>query len=138
MADQPVPPFPTRRMPVMSAARLTREVATAPAVALRKPVRFAREEFEVKRLVELAVVENKLVVVAEVPVAFRKVKFWRVVEPVARMFANVPRPVEESVFKNALPETVSAVEDAYGKVLAVVVVPVKYAPTISPTTESFV
>jgi hypothetical protein len=33
------------------------------------------------RLVEEAVVEKKLVVVAEVPVALVKVKFWRVVEP---------------------------------------------------------
>ena len=31
-----------------------------------------------KRLVDDAVVEKKFVVVAEVPVAFRKVKFWRV------------------------------------------------------------
>src|SRR3989344_6483448 len=36
---------------------------------------------EEKRLVEEAVVEKKLVVVAEVPVALLKVKFWRVVEP---------------------------------------------------------
>ena len=34
-----------------------------------------------KRLVELAVVEKKFVVVALVPVAFAKVKFWRVEEP---------------------------------------------------------
>ena len=33
---------------------------------------------EEKRLVELAVVEKKLVVVADVPVALTKVKFWRV------------------------------------------------------------
>ena len=58
-----------------------------------------------KRLVELAVVENKVVVVAFV-----------------RMVA---------------PETVRAVEDAYGKVLANVVdVAVKYVPTTCPATES--
>ena len=39
-------------------------------------------------------VEKKLVVVAEVPVAFIKVKFWRVEEPVERRLAKVPRPVE--------------------------------------------
>ena len=33
-------------------------------------------------------------VVAEVPVAFMKVKFCRVEEAVARRLANVPRPVE--------------------------------------------
>src|SRR3989344_2951527 len=44
-----------------------------------------------KRLVEDAVVEKKLVVVADVPVAFTKVKFWRVVEAVANILAKVPR-----------------------------------------------
>ena len=34
-----------------------------------------------KRLVELAVVAKKFVVVAEVPVALTKVKFWRVLDP---------------------------------------------------------
>lgn len=37
-------------------------------------------------------VEKKFVVVAEVPVAFPKVKFWRVLEPSARMLPKVPRP----------------------------------------------
>ena len=37
-----------------------------------------------KRLVVEAVVEKKLVVVAAVPVALMKVKFWRVVEEVTR------------------------------------------------------
>ena len=44
-----------------------------------------------KRLVELAVVEKKLVVVALVPVAFTKVKFCKVVEAVAKILAKVPR-----------------------------------------------
>jgi hypothetical protein len=53
------------------------------------PVRVAAEEMVwplrvvAKRLVEEAVVAKKLVVVAEVPVAFEKVKLWRVVEPIA-------------------------------------------------------
>ena len=38
--------------------------------------------FEAKRFVELAVVAKKFVVVALVPVAFTKVKFWKVVDPV--------------------------------------------------------
>ena len=38
----------------------------------------------VKRLVDEAVVLKELVVVALVPVAFTKVKFWRVVEPTTR------------------------------------------------------
>ena len=47
-----------------------------------------------QRLVVLAVVAKKLVVVAEVEVELRAVKFWRVVEPLAKMLAKVPRPVE--------------------------------------------
>jgi hypothetical protein len=48
-----------------------------------------------KRLVELAVVEKKLVVVAAEPVALMKVKFCSVDEPVARKLvveAKVKRP----------------------------------------------
>lgn len=37
MADQPVPPLPTPRMPVMSEVKLTSAAPIAPAVALRKP-----------------------------------------------------------------------------------------------------
>ncbi len=45
-----------------------------------------------KRLVELAVVEKKFVVVAEVPVAFTKVKFWRVEEPFNNKLESVANP----------------------------------------------
>jgi len=45
-----------------------------------------------KRLVDEAVVEKRLVVVAEVPVALMKVKFWRVEEPVRRRLERVVRP----------------------------------------------
>ena len=44
--------------------------------------------------VVLAFVAKKLVVVAEVPVALTKVKFWRVEDPVAKRFTKVPRPEE--------------------------------------------
>jgi len=47
-----------------------------------------------KRLVEEAVVEKRLVVVADVPVAFTNVRFCKVVEPLSRRFAKVPSPVE--------------------------------------------
>jgi hypothetical protein len=53
------------------------------------PLIFNRDE---NKLVELAVVAKKLVVVAEVPVALTKVKFWRVEEPVNRRFERVVRP----------------------------------------------
>ena len=46
------------------------------------------------RLVEEAVVEKRLVVVADVPVAFTNVRFCKVVEPLSRRFAKVPSPVE--------------------------------------------
>ena len=42
---------------------------------------------------EEAVVEKELVEVADVPVALLKVKFWRVVEALARILLKVPRPV---------------------------------------------
>ena len=42
-----------------------------------------------KRLVEEAVVAKRLVVVAALPVALMKVKFWRVDEPVARKLVVV-------------------------------------------------
>ena len=45
-----------------------------------------------KRFVEEAVVAKKLVVVAEVPVAFTKVKFWRVVDPERRRLESEVRP----------------------------------------------
>src|SRR3989344_1189132 len=79
MFAQPVPPFPTGRTPVTSLARLTRAVATAPAVAFKNPESEPIERFVVKRFVELAVVEKKLVVVAATavtpPVAFIENKF---------------------------------------------------------------
>ena len=37
-----------------------------------------------------ALVEKKLVVVAEVPVAFTNEKFWRVVEPLSRRLVRLP------------------------------------------------
>ena len=46
-----------------------------------------------KRLVEEAVAAKKLVVVAAVPVALRKVKFCKVEEPMASRLARVVRPL---------------------------------------------
>ena len=40
---RPVPPFVIPSVPVMSDVKLTRAVAMAPAVALRKPERLPRE-----------------------------------------------------------------------------------------------
>ena len=53
-----------------------------------------RVAVEAKRFVDEAVVAKKLVVVAEVPVAFTKVKFWRVLDPVARRLPRVVSPVK--------------------------------------------
>ena len=53
--------------------------------------------FCAKRFVELAVAEKKLVVVAEVPVALAKIRFWRLVEPVTRRVESI---VELAVDKN--------------------------------------
>jgi hypothetical protein len=49
---------------------------------------------DAKRFVLDDVPANRLVVVALVPVAFIKVKFWRVDDPVARRLARVVRPLE--------------------------------------------
>ena len=68
----PVPPLPTGKVPVTSAARSMRAVATKPAVALRKPDKEARERVFVTR---------KEVEVALVVVALLAVKSCRVVEP---------------------------------------------------------
>jgi len=59
---------------------------------------------EEKRLVELAVVAKKFVVVALVPVAFLKVKFWRVVEPTTKRSPLVLMVlVAEPPMESALP-----------------------------------
>ena len=46
----------------------------------------------VEAAVKMALVANRLVVVAEVPVAFRKVKFWRVEEPVTKRLEKLAEP----------------------------------------------
>ena len=57
------------------------------------------------RFVELAVAEKKLVVVALVPVAFEKVKFWRVVEPTtSRSPEELMVEVAEPPIESELPE----------------------------------
>src|SRR5580700_7864827 len=56
----PVPPFATGRMPVTSEARLTSEVATAPAVARKRPVRLPMvSAVEATTADELAVPETE-------------------------------------------------------------------------------
>ena len=53
-------------------------------------------------MVELAVVEKKLVVVALLPVALMKVKFWRVDEPVAKKLVVVAKENEAEVTESKL------------------------------------
>ncbi len=52
-----------------------------------------RQSPPIQRLVKLPRVAKRLVVVAAVPVAFTKVKFWRVDEPVSNRFESVVRPL---------------------------------------------
>jgi len=85
-------PLPRKNLPEAAALPILKPVAT-----FKVPVKSATElmvwelirpeviapvfsEVE-RRFVDDAVVAKKFVVVAEVPVAFTKVKFWRVVEP---------------------------------------------------------
>jgi len=70
------------------------------AVPDEHPVHEATVKFPIvarfeKKFVELAVVAKKLVVVAEVPVAFKKVKFWNVDDPVASKLEALNNPVVE-------------------------------------------
>ena len=89
----PVPPNATLRMPVTSFARSMREVATTPAVALRKPLRVPRvKELEATRFeVEAVPVTARFVVVA-LPCTS---KFPVVVAPplMVRPPACVPSPI---------------------------------------------
>ncbi len=55
-------------------------------------VRFRIAREVVVALVATSFVVEKLVEVAEVVVEFTAVKFWRVVEPIARMLPRVARP----------------------------------------------
>ena len=73
-AEAPVPlfKFVTGRLPETSLARLTSAVPTLPAVAFKKPESAAIERFDVKRLVEEAVVAKKEVEVAFVVVERRR------------------------------------------------------------------
>jgi len=79
-AEAPVPlfKFVTGRLPETSLARLTSAVPTLPAVAFKKPESAAIERFDVKRLVEEAVVAKELVEVAFVVVPLVEIKFGNV------------------------------------------------------------
>jgi hypothetical protein len=67
------------------------------AVTAPVEVRFPILPVVEKKLVDDAVVANILVEVAELPVAFTKVKFWRVEEAVARMLAEVSKLVTKAL-----------------------------------------
>ena len=110
------------------------------ADAERQPVPVARKRFEVD-----AVEAKRLVVVALVPVAFTKVKFWSVEEPVTRRFPRVPRPVVVRVLPPSERAPVMVVAPRYALVakrfveLAVVAkkfVEVAFASDVVPKTVS--
>lgn len=64
--------------------------------------KFVEVELVMLPLVAVRPVEKKLVVVADVPVALMKVKFWRVVEPIARRSPAwlIENLVVEATFKS--------------------------------------
>ena len=67
-------------------------------------LKFVEVELVKFAFVPETIVEKKLVVVADVPVAFWKVKFWRVVEPEsARLEAEIV-PVAKRLARKRLPE----------------------------------
>ena len=82
--------------PLLIASECVR--VSVPIVAL------ARLASELKRLVEDAVVEKKLVLVACEVVALLLVKFWKVEEAVARMFTICKVPVAVRLAAVKLPE----------------------------------
>ena len=84
---------------------------TPPFVAFKSPLKLLMERFEVKRLVELAVVANKVVEVALVEDALTAVKLPTVVEPVAQILAKFDVPVNVGPAANtrAPPAPVSSV-----------------------------
>jgi len=91
--ESEVRPEVTFKVPVNEAAEeivwpLIKPEVMAPVVSEPEEVMLPTLRVVAERLVEEAVVAKKLVVVAEVPVAFTKVKFWRVVELRARIFEN--------------------------------------------------
>jgi hypothetical protein len=76
----------------MERVPITAEVPFKTAPLTTPPVRTLTPMVVAKRFVEEAVVAKKLVVVAEVPVALMKVKFWRVLEPVSKRLERVVSP----------------------------------------------
>ena len=103
---------PIRRVPaeaVMSWLPVPEKVMPAPTPVMAKflvVVPASKVRVEAKRLVDDAVVEKKFVVVAEVPVAFTNVKFWRVVEPVNASVPITPVPPVMLVAKRFVEEAV--------------------------------
>jgi hypothetical protein len=80
---------------VLVTERLVAVVEPAPRVpptVVGPKVEFPAVSAVAKRLVEEAVAEKRLVVVAALPVALTKVKFCRVEEAFARMFSSVAKP----------------------------------------------
>jgi hypothetical protein len=83
--------------------------------------------FVPNKLVDDAVVAKKFVVVAFDPVALRNVKFCKVEELFARMFAKVPRP-EEVIFppENAVAKRLVEEAIVAKKLVVVAFVPVAF------------
>ena len=147
----PVPPLETRSGVIrVSAPALEKlEVAVAPKYVLlnteswvvdafvnesklgREKVGFPPVPSPLVIVIWLAVPVKVLAAVPFVPLEERMPESdWKV---------GVPETMSEvvgAVLKYPVPEAVKAVVLAYGKVLAVEVVAVKYAATVSPTTES--
>lgn len=108
------------RVPEEPILRLPIAAATAPLRVSAPRVAEAENKF-----VELAVVEKILVVVAEVEVEFIAVKFWRVVEALAKILVEVREPevnvpivavLERKSVEEAKPETYKELEVALEEV----------------------
>lgn len=71
--------------------------------------------------------EKKLVVVAEVPVAFKKVKFWRVEDELTRRLANVAEPDDKIAEKRFVDDAVVLKKFVEVALVVVAFVPVRLA-----------
>jgi len=134
--ESEVRPEVTFKVPVNEAAEeivwpLIKPEVMAPVVSEPEEVMLPTLRVVAERLVEEAVVAKKLVVVAEVPVAFTKVKFWRVVEEVTMRLVVVAWPAmvrpEEVVPPPMVEEAVTRRLERVVRPAVAVTVPVKLA-----------
>lgn len=103
----PLASTPSGELPEEQLAPLAKRAVAVSALPVKLPVTLPVRVPVMavpNRLVNLPLVAKRLVEVALVPVAFRKVKFWRVEEPVV----NIPCPFKANTSSLAILEVAEA------------------------------